>query len=273
MTLTARDGSLSISGTLQGFDGEFYRVSSRYGPLTVDGEGVICEGPGCPDLTATLAVLRITGAAEPGTALLPRLIAAYATTRGLMLTTAADGAGFRSELIDPGSGQLLAQISFAPSTPEDGRAALLAGAADLVVSLTADKGFGVQAMALDALVPIMAGDNALPEISTPDLAAALTGEIANWKQLGGPDMPLVLHALRADTSLQEALAGRLGQDVAAQEDHATAADLAAAVARDPWALAITGMAKADPARVLRLTDSCGFPLLADRASVKAGIIR
>lgn len=270
VTLTARDGSLSISGTLQGFDGEFYRVSSRYGPLTVDGEGVICEGPGCPDLTATLAVLRITGAAEPGTALLPRLIAAYATTRGLMLTTAADGAGFRSELIDPGSGQLLAQISFAPSTPEDGRAALLAGAADLVVSLTADKGFGVQAMALDALVPIMAGDNALPEISTPDLAAALTGEIANWKQLGGPDMPLVLHALRADTSLQEALAGRLGQDVAAQEDHATAADLAAAVARDPWALAITGMAKADPARVLRLTDSCGFPLLADRASVKAG---
>ena len=186
VTLTARDGSLSISGTLQGFDGEFYRVSSRYGPLTVDGEGVICEGPGCPDLTATLAVLRITGAAEPGTALLPRLIAAYATTRGLMLTTAADGAGFRSELIDPGSGQLLAQISFAPSTPEDGRAALLAGSADLVVSLTADKGFGVQAMALDALVPIMAGDNALSEISTPDLAAALTGEIGNWKQLGGP---------------------------------------------------------------------------------------
>lgn len=270
VTLTARDGSLSIDGTLQGFDGEFYRVSSRYGLLTVDGEGVICEGPGCPDLTATLAVLRIVGAAEPGMALLPRLIAAYATTRGLMLVSTTDEAGFRSEITDPGSGQVLAQISFTPTTPEDGRAALLAGAADLAVSLTADKGFGAEAMALDALVPIMAGDNGLPAVSTPDLAAALTGEIGNWKQLGGPDMPLVLHALRGDTSLQEALAARLGRDVAAQEEHATAADLAQAVARDPWALAITGVAKADPAKVLRLTDSCGFPLLADRASVKAG---
>lgn len=270
VTLTARDGSLSIAGTLQGFDGEFYRVSSRYGLLTVDGEGVICEGPGCPDLTATLAVLRIVGAAEPGNALLPRLIAAYATTRGLMLTSVTEGDGFRSEITDPGSGQVLAQIGFAPGSPDEARAALLSGAADLAVSLTDDKGFGAQAMALDALVPIMAADNRLPGISTPDLAAALTGGIDNWKQLGGPDMPLVLHALRADTSLQEALAARLGRDVAATEDHATATGLAEAVARDPWALAITGLAKADPARVLRLTDSCGFPLLADRASVKAG---
>lgn len=48
VTLTARDGSLSIDGVLLSFDGEFYRVDSRYGPLTLDGEGVICDGPGCP---------------------------------------------------------------------------------------------------------------------------------------------------------------------------------------------------------------------------------
>ena len=45
VTLTSRDGSLSISGTLQGYDGEFYRISSNYGLLTVDGQGVICDGP------------------------------------------------------------------------------------------------------------------------------------------------------------------------------------------------------------------------------------
>ncbi|MDP3960108.1 MAG: hypothetical protein Q8Q26_08625, partial [Pseudorhodobacter sp.] len=42
VTLTARDGSLRLDGSLQGFDGEFYRVETVYGLLTVDGEGVIC---------------------------------------------------------------------------------------------------------------------------------------------------------------------------------------------------------------------------------------
>lgn len=270
VTLTARDGSLSVEGTLLGFDGEFYRVASAYGPLTVDGEGVICDGPGCPDLTATLSVIRITGAAEPGATLLPPLLAAYARTRGLTLTSRTEGAGFASDLVDPASGAVLARVSFAPADAETARAAVLAGAAEMAVAMTADEGFGAKAMALDALVPIVAADNPVAQISTPDLAAALVGDIDNWQQLGGPDMPVALHALRGEASLQEALAARLGRDVAASVEHDTAADLAQAVARDPWALAITGLANAAPARVLPLTDSCGFLLLPDRASIKAG---
>ena len=269
VTLTARDGSLSIDGQLISFDGEFYRVDSRYGPLTLDGEGVICDGPGCPDLTATLAVLRITGAAEPGNRLLPGLFEAYARTRGLKIATTPDGTGFRSEITDPTTGQALAKIGFVPAAPEAARRALMRGEADLAVSLTADKGFGVRSMALDALIPIVAKDNTHPRISTPELAAALSGKVKNWKELGGPDMPIALHALAGETSLQEALTARLGRRVAAVEEHATAADLAEAVARDPWALAITGQAAKGAARVLPLTDSCGFPLLPGRASVKA----
>lgn len=270
VTLTARDGSLSIEGALIGFDGEFYRVDTRYGPLTVDGEGVICEGPGCPDMTATLAVLRVTGAAEQGNRLLPGLLAAYTQSRGLTLTSQPQDGGFTAEISDPGTGQMLARIAFAPSAPELSRADLLKGTADLVVSLTADKGFGARAMALDALIPIVARDNTLPRISTADLAAALTGKITNWKELGGPDMPIALHALHADNSLQEALANRLGRKVAADVEHATADELAAAVARDPWALAITAQSARGAARTLPLTDSCGFPLLPARAMVKAG---
>lgn len=270
VTLTARDGSLSIDGALIGFDGEFYRVDTKYGPLTVDGEGVICEGPGCPDMTATLAVLRITGAGEQGNRLLPGLLAAYAKSRGLTLESRAQDGGFAAEITDPGSAQLLARIAFVPAAPEAARAALLKGAADLAVSVTADKGFGARAMALDALVPIVARDNTLPRVSTADLAAALTGKIANWKELGGPDMPIALHALKGDNSLQEALTSRLGRKVAADVEHATADDLAAAVARDPWALAITAQSARGKARSLPLTDSCDFPLLPARAMVKAG---
>ena len=269
VTLTARDGSLSIDAVLMSFDGEFYRVDSKYGPLTLDGEGVICDGPGCPDLTATLAVLRITGAAEPGNRLLPGLFDAYARTRGLTIDTTAEGEGFKTAITDPGSGQALAQITFVPAAPEDARTALMRGQADLAVSLTADKGFGARSMALDALIPIVAKGNTHPRISTPELAAALSGKVSNWKDLGGPDMPIALHSLAGDTSLQEALTARLGRRVAARVEHATPADLAEAVARDPWALAITGQSARGDARALPLTDSCGFPLLPGRASVKA----
>ena len=37
VTLTSRDGRTEITGTLLGFDGEFYRLETLYGELTIDG--------------------------------------------------------------------------------------------------------------------------------------------------------------------------------------------------------------------------------------------
>ncbi|NCO16742.1 MAG: hypothetical protein GW902_05880, partial [Alphaproteobacteria bacterium] len=269
VTLTARDGSLRLDGSLQGFDGEFYRVETIYGLLTVDGAGVICTGPGCPDLTAPLAVIRILGASDAGIGILPPVLAAFARSRGVQLATQLADDGFQTELSDPATGQTLARISFAATAPEAARAALDAGRAELVVAALAEGASGARVLALDALIPIVASDNDFPRISTADLARALTGEVTNWQELGGPDMPIVLHALAADSSLQQALAARLGQPVAATVVHPDLASLAAAVARDPWALAITGQAARGAARALPLTDSCGFLLLPTALAVKA----
>jgi phosphate transport system substrate-binding protein len=106
-------------------------------------------------------------------------------------------------------------------------------------------------------------------MSTADLARALSGEVTNWAELGGPDMPLVLHGLPEDNGLQRALSERLGREIAASEVHPDLATLAQAVARDPWALAVTGRAVAGDARIIILTDSCGFPLLPTTLGVKA----
>ena len=270
VTLSARDGSLALDGTLLSWDGEFYRLDTVYGALTVDGAGVICEGPGCPDLTAPLAVIRIVGAEEQGVQVLPGLIAAFAAARGLdYAESAADGALWAAEISDPKTDKPLAKMRFYAATPEAARAALVAGAAEMAVALTADKGLGSRIMALDALVPIVAADNARPRISTADLAQALSGKVTNWKDIGGPDMPIALHALSAETSLQEALASRLGRRVAATVVHQRLSDLAAAVARDPWALGVTLQSAAGPARILPLTDSCGFALTPSRLAIKA----
>jgi len=206
VTLTARDGSLRLDGSLQGFDGEFYRVETIYGLLTVDGAGVICTGPGCPDLTAPLAVIRILGASDAGIGILPPVLAAFARSRGVQLATQLADDGFQTELSDPATGQTLARISFAATAPEAARAALDAGRAELVVAALAEGASGARVLALDALIPIVAADNDFPRISTADLARALTGEVVNWQELGGPDMPIVLHALAADSALQQALA-------------------------------------------------------------------
>ena len=264
VTLTSRDGSLALSGALQGFDGEFYRIDTAYGLLTVDGQGVICDGPACPDLTAPKAVIRLVGDADAGRSLLPGLIAGFAAARGLVLVP-----GDPTLITDPATGKILAEFSFVPLPPEIAQAEMKAGRAELIVAAMTAPEFGSRALALDALVPVVARDNPLPRISTLDLARALGGEVANWADVGGPDMPLVLHALDPGTGLQQALSARLGRQIAAAVVHPDLAALAAAVARDPFALAVTGQASVGEARPLPLTDSCGFPLLPSALAVKA----
>ncbi len=268
ITLVAREGDIVLTGTLLGYDGEFYRIDTTYGTLTVDGQGVICDGPACPDLTAPKAVIRIVGAPDAGLALLPPLLESFAAGRGLIFEPVL-GEGFSAVILDPETRKELAEISFQPMSPEAATKALADGMADLTVSSRAEQPFGARAVALDALVPIMAPDNPTPEVSTIGLASVLAGEAKNWAQIGGPDMPIVLHALRPETDLQRSLAERLGAPVAADLLHPDLASLAAAVAKDPWAIAVTGRAEVGAAKVLPLTDSCGFPLLPTPLAVKA----
>ena len=267
ITLTSRDGSLALTGVLQGYDGEFFRILTSYGPLTVDGQAVTCDGPACPNLTAPKAMIRIVGASDAGKSLLPPLFAAFAKGRGLGFAAGTEGSS--AILSDKATGETLAEFSFDAMGSGEAKAAVLSGAAQMMIAAATEPDLGSQAVALDALVPIMAPDNPLPKISTTELAKVLSGQVDNWAQVGGPDMPLVLHGLMADADLQKALSARLGHEVKAAVPHASLAELAEAVARDPWAIAVTERAALGRARLLPLTDSCGFPLLPSRLAVKA----
>ena len=262
VTLTSRDGSLAIIGILRAYDGETYRINSDYGPLTIDANAVLCDGPACPDLNAPKAVIRLVGDREAAAALLPPLLAQFATAKGL--TQRVDDRGIT--LLQSGT-NTVAEISFVPMTPDAARAAMLDARAELVVARFA--GTTARVLALDALVPIVAPDNLTLNISTTNLAKALSGEIKTWKDIGGPDRPMVIHGLDADSDVAAALAARLGKVATVAVTHPDMTSLALAVAADPWALAVTGQALAGAARVLPLTDSCGFALQATSLAVKA----
>ncbi len=268
ITLTSRDGALSVSGQFTSYDGAFYRLTSAFGPLTIAAESVVCEGPACPDLTAPKALIRLTGDGEAARTLLPALIAAFARARGFDLR-APERLDAPTLLLQKGSQLVLAEFTFTPRAPEAARSAMTDVAADLVVARFAPLDSPAQVLALDALIPIVSPENPLPRLSTADLAAALAGKVQNWQQIGGPDMPLVLHGLDQGSDLAAALAARLGQTPRADQTHPDLASLAQAVARDPWALAVTGRANAGAARPLPLADSCGFVLDPSPQSVKS----
>lgn len=265
VTLTARDGGLALTGTLMGWDGEFYRIDTEYGLLTLDGQGVVCSGPGCPNLIAPRIPVRIVGEGDAGSVLIPPLVTAFATARGLRHES-VDGV---IRLIEPESAQFVADFSFQPLPIDQARSALTEGRAELILALGTEPDFGARPLALDALVPVVSADNPVVRMTSANLARALSGEVENWSEIGGPDMPLVLHGLPAKNGLQRALSERLGRAIVADEVHPDPVALAAAVARDPWALAVTGRAMAGKARILSLTDSCGFPLVATALAVKA----
>lgn len=291
VTLTSRDGSVQIDGTLLGYDGEFYRVTTVYGELTVDGSGVACSGPGCPNLEDFVAELSLSGAAIIGDVLMPALIQGFALRDGLSLTQVAlDDARDLFTLSDPATGRDLARITLRASNTDEGFADLLADEADIVmalrevreteVALAKEVGLGdlrgrgrVRVLALDALVPIVAPDNPLDRIATPDLAQVLSGQITNWSVLGGPDAPITVHLPNPDSGLAQTVVDRLlrpidGRLVADVRRHATDIALAEAVARDPFGIGVTSAAVLGAVKPLALSGACGFALAATRKAVK-----
>ncbi|MBC7156927.1 MAG: cell envelope biogenesis protein OmpA, partial [Rhodobacteraceae bacterium] len=137
VTITARDGALEIVGTMRGYDGDVYRVETGFGLLTVDAQGVVCAGPGCPDLTAFVAEAEVAGAASIGQGLFQTLVAGFAEDHGLALSLARDAAGDVTQTLSdtgPAGARVLVRLHHRPGTSDAGLAALDAGQADLALA-------------------------------------------------------------------------------------------------------------------------------------------
>ncbi|PIE15363.1 MAG: cell envelope biogenesis protein OmpA [Rhodobacterales bacterium] len=291
VVLTSRDGKVSIAGTLLSFDGEFYRLKSAYGAMTLEKTAVSCAGTGCPDLENYVAEITLAGARAIGQQLMPALLADFARQSGFELRQIIrDDLHFSYELRSPDAGKPVARFHFALSNTADGFARLIKGEANMVLASRAvtDKeiiaarkaGLGhlrearrQRIVGLDAVVALVAPNNPLGAISQADLARLFAGEISNWQQIGGPNAPVYLHlpaaslgiAQRFQQDVMEANQLELAADIARHQDAAALADT---VAADPFAIGISRLSEIGNAKILRFRSDCGIGLQASARSVK-----
>ncbi|HKK97147.1 MAG TPA: substrate-binding domain-containing protein, partial [Marivita sp.] len=275
IVLRSRDGAIEVSGTLLGFDGDFYRVQTQYGELTVDGSGVICEGPGCPSLTNFVAELSISGSSTMGQVLLPALIEGFALQNGLTAKRVIEAPTRFTYELRSSDTAVVGRFSVHVSSTDEGFADLLANEADLVMALreirpqelelAAEAGLGTlddvnrsRVLALDAMTVIVSPVNPINAISVADLAQILSGNIDNWRTLGGPDAPISIHIRDGQSGIAQAIEDRVLQRASASLmdnviRHATNPGLADAVARDQLSIGIASFSEIGNAKALALT--------------------
>lgn len=291
VTLTSRDGTVEITGTLLGFDGEFYRVDTVYGELTVDGTGVLCEGPACPNLLNYVADVSISGAYSLAEVLMPALIEAFALRNGYAVARESESdTRFIYTLTDGKSGRELARFRFHATNSDEGFADLLADEADIAMSLREirsqeakrgyDAGLGdmtdtnrSRVLALDGLVAVVSPGNPVRALSPLQLAQVFAGQVETWAEFGGPDAPISLHLLEVETGLAQAVEDQLMKPANRNlseriKRYARNDDLVDAVIDDPFAIGIAPFSEIGNTQSLVLKGSCGFALAASRRTLK-----
>lgn len=129
-------------------------------------------------------------------------------------------------------------------------------------------------VALDALAVFVHDTNPVRALSLPQLAALFTGEHGNWRDVGGPDAPVILYSRENSSGTYEFFKEHVlgGRDFSArtQTMPGTAAVLAA-VSRDPRGIGYGGVAFDKGARLLALHAGPDHPaVLPDEPSVTQG---
>ncbi len=279
VALTSRDGTFRIDGTLLGYDGEFYRVETIYGPLTLDGEGVDCDGPGCPDLASFVAEVRFSGTRRMADVLLPALIQAFAERNRLSVLREVED-DTHSTFVLRDAERVRARFTLRATTTAEGFADLIAEEADIALALREPlsaevamarqagsgdlvRGRRARVIALDGIVAIVAVDQPVKSLSMDQLSGIFSGEISNWSALGGADADILAQTPPPETGLFEVFQTRVlsprGAAISPEiRTRPNLEDLVDAVADDSFALGLTTLSEIGNADPVRISGKCGF---------------
>lgn len=226
-------------------------------------------------------ILRIHGSNTVGAKLAPMLVAGLFEAKGLQSVRIAP-AGKENEqrvtALDE-RGKTIQALVAAHGTGT-GFAGLKDGTADLAAASRPIKQSEAQSLAalgdmrsaeseqviaIDGLAVIVHPDNPVQSLSVEQVARLFSGEIANWRELGGANAAVELHA-RDDQSgtydtFKELVLGSQGKTLATNATRYESNDaLSLAVSRRNGAIGFVGLASVGKSKALAITDGDSQPM-------------
>ena len=265
VVLSAKTGDLNVEGKLLEFDGEFYTVETKFGPLTVDARTVVCDGEGCP--SAQDSVAKFTVAADG--VLADALLEAFALYQGAEVSLNQDT---QTLVVESEASGVLAEISLVAGG--DDPYATIKGDEDVLViaDTPAPDASRTKVIGMDAVVIAKSDVNPVEAISMEQVRGVLNGTIRNWKDLGGGDSEIALHVASGGAGFDARLAalGLIPADGVAVRRHGRMKDLADEVANDPFGLAIVPYSALRTAVPMALRGSCGMHNVPEVFTLQSG---
>lgn len=273
VTLTSKDGNTSLQGELLDFDGQYYKLDSGLGVASIPAGDVSCAGDSCPDLNAT-ASIGVFGSDRSASNALPELLRAYGQSFGGATSKGASTSGFGA---DPATRQIADLISGEAEIILSSRQIYSTEAVQLVSGgLTGVQHMGLEyVLASEGMVVVSDPTLQIDAITLDDLARVYSGEIRNWYDLGGPDLPITVFMREQGSASRSAFQDLVLEPASMQfSDRVIGVDndtgVAASVVAFPGALGVTGLAAAGPSKTLAIKDSCGMKSVATPFAVQTG---
>lgn len=291
--LRSSDGTVNMSGEFVSFEDNAYIISTALGELRVSASRVSCFGDACPTLDVTEADVNIAGADTIGLGLMPLLLEGYSGSLGAAAeigNTANNSEIIASLVADDGFGDELASFLITPSGSSNAFTALLDQSAKIGMSSRRitpaearqlrDSGAGNMVapdqehiVAADSIVVITHPDNPISQLTTEQLQGIYTGQITNWSEVGGTDMPITLVARASGSGtrdvFEERVFGGPVPNIAANAQIADTNSIAAQIVNeDPGAISAVGYAFQRGAKPLTLINECGIPMVPDAFSAR-----
>ncbi|MCW3148083.1 phosphate ABC transporter substrate-binding/OmpA family protein [Stutzerimonas stutzeri] len=249
--------------------------------------GLVCYGlPGAVIAALPLPlgeqpVLRIQGSNTVGAKLAPMLISGFFESQGLREISVQPGSVENEQRVNArnAAGRSLYAHVAAHGTGT-GFVGLKAGTTDLAAASRPIKSSehaelsalgdlrqpqAEQVIAIDGLAIIVHPDNPLNALNTTQVARLFAGEISNWKELGGLDLTVQLHA-RDDRSgtydtFKELVLAAQGKSLAAQAQRYESNDqLSRAITTNRGAIGFVGLASVGKAKALAIADGESQPM-------------
>lgn len=284
VTLKSHDGSVSLEGDLIAFGDDVYVLRTNdMGTLRIPAANVFCEGPDCPVIEEYSPNFGIYGSRTVGTTLIPNLLRGYAASVDAtyeLITT--DDAAERIIRLTNADGTLRAEIDLQSRGSGSAFPALADGSAAIGVADRRMKDSDLEKIAaagvpelrdtgnetvlgLDGIAVITHPNNPVRDLSSLDVARIWAGEITNWRELGGGDMPIKVKSFGEGSGdravLLDGLVRPNGRDETVEVTRFSAyQDMIDSVMAEPGAVGYVGrwLARTNDVNLVSIREECGL---------------